>query len=207
MANIKQQRKRVKIAARQRLENLKYKSRIKTMFKSLTVTAQEDKERAAQMGLELISLIDKAASRGVLHANAASHKKSRVTSIIELAEGTGKTKGPATREGKDGKSKKDLRAERHDAKDKRAAAVKDKKKLQAEAAAKAEKTAKARAKKEEAAAAKAAPAEEALAETAATEETPAEAAVAEPAADEKAPAEESPAKTDEPAEKAEAEAE
>ncbi|MHB0867055.1 MAG: 30S ribosomal protein S20 [Thermoleophilia bacterium] len=207
MANIKQQRKRVKIAARQRLENLKYKSRIKTMFKSLTVAAREDKERAAQMGLELISLIDKAASRGVLHANAASHKKSRVTSIVELAEGTGKVKGPATREGKDGKSKKDLRAERHDVRDKRATAVKEKKKVQAEAAAKADKAAKAKAKKEEAAAAEAAPAVEAPAEETAIEEPPAEAAVAETAPVEETPAEETAAESEQPAEKAEAEAE
>lgn len=189
MANIKQQRKRVKIAARQRLENLKYKSRIKTMFKSLTVATQEDKERAAQMGLELISLIDKAASRGVLQANAAAHKKSRVTAIVELAEGTGKPKGPATREGKDGKSKKDHRAERHDARAERAAAVKEKKKHQVEASAKA---AKAKPKQEEAPTA---------------EEAPAEATVAEAAPVEESPAQETPAESEKPAEKAEAEAE
>lgn len=184
MANIKQQRKRVKIAARQRLENLKYKSRIKTMFKSLTVAAQEDKERAAQMGLELISLIDKAASRGVLQANAAAHKKSRVTSIVELTAGTGKPKGPATREGKDGKSKKDHRAERHDARAERAAAVKAKKKHQAEASAK---TAKAKPKQEEAPAAKGAPPESAVAEAGPVEESPAQKTPAE--SEEKAEAE------------------
>jgi len=85
LANTKQQRKRVKITERQRTENLRYKSRIKTMFKTLTVAAQEDKERAAALGIELMSLIDKAASRGVIHENNAARKKSRVASIIELA--------------------------------------------------------------------------------------------------------------------------
>jgi len=163
LANTKQQRKRVKIAERERLENLKYKSRIKTMFKSLTVAAQEDKERAAQLGIELISLIDKAASRGVIHASNAAGKKSRVASIVELAEGTGKPKGPATREAKD-QSKADERTGRSKARSEKKAAVAGKQKARAEAEAKA---AKAKTKKAEET-----PAEEASAGEA--EEAPAE---------------------------------
>ena len=43
MANTKQQRKRVRIAQRQRLENLRYKSSIKTHFRRLkdSITAGE----------------------------------------------------------------------------------------------------------------------------------------------------------------------
>lgn len=181
MANTKQQRKRVKIAERERSENLKYKSRIKTMFKTLTVAAQEDKERAAAMGIELISLIDKAASRGVIHENNAARKKSRVTSIVELAEGTGKTKGPASRDAKD-QSKADKRSGRAKAKSDKKAEVALKQKAKAEAAAKAEK---AKPKKEEAAEAPAAA--EASSEEAAVEEAPAETKA------EEAPAEEAPA--------------
>ncbi|MBI5869365.1 MAG: 30S ribosomal protein S20 [Actinobacteria bacterium] len=217
MANTRQQRKRVKIAERERSENLKYKSRIKTMFKTLTVAAQEDKERAAALGIELISLIDKAASRGVIHENNAARKKSRVASIVELAEGTGKVKGPATRDAK-GESKSDKRTGRAKAKSEKKAAVALKQKAKAEAAAKAEK---AKPKKEEAeeapaaeAAAEEAPAEEApAAEEAPVEEAPAEEeataevaeepAAEEPAAEE-APAEEAPAEAEEaPAEEAE----
>ncbi|MBE0429334.1 MAG: 30S ribosomal protein S20 [Thermoleophilia bacterium] len=128
MANTKQQRKRIKIAARQRVENLRYKSRIKTIFRSLTVAAQDDKEKAPQLGLELVTLIDKAASRGIIHPNAAAHKKSRVASIVELSENAGKTKGPATSEPKSGKSKKDRRAERHENRATRKTAVKEKRK-------------------------------------------------------------------------------
>ncbi|MDO8736828.1 MAG: 30S ribosomal protein S20 [Thermoleophilia bacterium] len=179
MANTKQQRKRVKIAERERSENLKYKSRIKTMFKTLTVAAQEDKERAAALGIELISLIDKAASRGVIHENNAARKKSRVTSIVELAEGAGKTKGPATRDAK-GESKSDKRTGRAKAKSDKKAAVAVKQKAKAEAAAKAEK---AKPKKEEAAA-----------EAPAAEEAPEEV--------EEAPAEEAPAAEEAPVEKA-----
>ncbi|MCL4473639.1 MAG: 30S ribosomal protein S20 [Actinobacteria bacterium] len=182
MANTKQQRKRVRIAERERSENLKYKSRIKTMFKSLTVAAQEDKERASQLGIELISLIDKAASRGVIHANNAAHKKSRVANLVELPEGTGKPKGTATKEAK-GESKADKRTGRGKAKLDKKAAVAAKQKARAEAEAKA---AKAAPKKEEEAAET--PAEEAA-------DAPAEEAAeapAEEAAD--APAEEEPEK-------------
>ncbi|MHB8859742.1 MAG: 30S ribosomal protein S20 [Thermoleophilia bacterium] len=183
MANTKQQRKRVRIAERERSENLKYKSRIKTMFKSLTVAAQEDKERASQLGIELISLIDKAASRGVIHANNAAHKKSRVANLVELPEGTGKPKGTATKDAK-GENKADKRTGRAKAKLEKKAAVAAKQKARAEAEAKA---AKAAPKKEEAAAEAAV--EEASAEEAAVEEAPAEEAAAE-----EAPAEEEPEK-------------
>ena len=46
MANIKQQKKRVQIASRQRLENLRYRSTIKTLFKRLE-TAVADGDEAA----------------------------------------------------------------------------------------------------------------------------------------------------------------
>ena len=163
MANIKQQRKRVKIARRERLENLRYKSRIKTMFRSLSVAAQDDQDKAQQIGLELISLIDRAASRGVLHANNASRKKSQVTAVVKLGEGVSLPAGPATREARDGKSKADQRAGRSTAKREKKAATKEKQAAKAAAEAAAAK-AKPKAEKAEAAEAEAeAPAEEATA--------------------------------------------
>ena len=46
MANIKQQKKRVRIADRQRDENLRYRSTVKTLTRRLeAATAGEDKER------------------------------------------------------------------------------------------------------------------------------------------------------------------
>ena len=47
MPNIKQQKRRVSIAARQRLENLRYRSTAKTLYKRLeTAVADGDKEAA-----------------------------------------------------------------------------------------------------------------------------------------------------------------
>jgi len=87
MANIKQQKKRVRIQARQRLENLRYRSTVKTLAKRLeAAVADGDAERAAADHLELVRTIDKATSRGALHRNTAARKKSQAAKI---AAGTG----------------------------------------------------------------------------------------------------------------------
>ena len=83
MANTKQQRKRVRIAQRQRLENLRYKSSIKTHFRRLkdSVTAG-DAEAAADTAKKLTSTIDKAAAKNAIHGNNAARKKSRVARLL-----------------------------------------------------------------------------------------------------------------------------
>ena len=83
MPNIKQQEKRVRTAARQRLENLRYRSTIKTLTKRLQTAVEDgDNDRVATEERELVSLIDKAAARGALHRNAAARKKSQVSRIV-----------------------------------------------------------------------------------------------------------------------------
>ena len=83
MANTKQQRKRVRIAQRQRLENLRYKSSIKTHFRSLKASiAAGEAETAAETAKKLTSTIDKAAAHNAIHSNNAAHKKSRVARFL-----------------------------------------------------------------------------------------------------------------------------
>ena len=77
MANIKQQKKRVRIAARQRLENLRYRSTIKTLTKRLERASQEGGKTVADEHRELVRWIDRAASRGALHRNTAARKKAQ----------------------------------------------------------------------------------------------------------------------------------
>lgn len=82
MANIKQQRKRVRIQARQRLENLQYRSTIKTLTKRLEAAAADgDPERTAAEHRELVRTIDRAIARGALHRNTAARKKSQAARI------------------------------------------------------------------------------------------------------------------------------
>jgi small subunit ribosomal protein S20 len=86
MANIKQQKKRVRIAARQRLENLRYRSTIKTLTKRLERASQEGGKTVADDHRELVRWIDRAAARGALHRNAAARKKAQAARI---ASGSG----------------------------------------------------------------------------------------------------------------------
>ena len=83
MANIKQQKKRVRTAERQREENLRYRSTVKTLTKRLeTAVAGGDADAVAAEHLLLVRTIDKAASKGALHKNTAARKKARVAGLV-----------------------------------------------------------------------------------------------------------------------------
>jgi small subunit ribosomal protein S20 len=82
MANIASQEKRIHRAERERLENRRYTSSIKTYFRRLEDAVQAgDDERAAAEQRELISLIDRAVKRGALHRNTGARKKSRAARL------------------------------------------------------------------------------------------------------------------------------
>jgi small subunit ribosomal protein S20 len=83
MPNIKQQEKRVRTAGRQRLENLRYRSTIKTLTKRLQAAVEEGDAEAVDTQLRrLIGLIDRAAAHGAIHRNTAARKKSQVARLI-----------------------------------------------------------------------------------------------------------------------------
>jgi small subunit ribosomal protein S20 len=83
MANIQQQKKRVRISEREREENLRYRSTVKTLTRRLESAVTEgDKDKLAAEHLELVRMIDKAASRGALHKNTAARKKSRAARLV-----------------------------------------------------------------------------------------------------------------------------
>ena len=82
MPNIKQQKKRVRTASEERLENLRYRSTIKTLTKRLETAASDgDAERIAAEHRELVRTIDRATARGALHRNTAARKKSQAAKI------------------------------------------------------------------------------------------------------------------------------
>jgi small subunit ribosomal protein S20 len=83
MANIQQQKKRVRIAEREREENLRYRSTVKTLTKRLEAAARAGGEdTVAAEHLTLVRMIDKAASHGALHKNTAARKKSRAARLV-----------------------------------------------------------------------------------------------------------------------------
>jgi small subunit ribosomal protein S20 len=83
MANITQQKKRIRTAAEERIENLRYRSTIKTLTKRLSSAATDgDKDVVATEHRQLVHLIDRAVSRGALHRNAGARKKSQAAKIV-----------------------------------------------------------------------------------------------------------------------------
>jgi small subunit ribosomal protein S20 len=82
MPNIKQQKKRVRSAARQRLENLRYRSTVKTLTRRLEEAATAgESDRVQSEHRELVRWIDRAAARGALHRNTAARRKARAARI------------------------------------------------------------------------------------------------------------------------------
>jgi small subunit ribosomal protein S20 len=82
MANIHSQKKRILRSERERLENRRYTSAIKTHFRRLeTLVGEGDAEKAESTHRELVSTIDKAVKRGSMHRNTGAHKKSRAARL------------------------------------------------------------------------------------------------------------------------------
>lgn len=82
MPNIRQQKKRVRTAAEERLENLRYRSTVKTVTRRLQSAVEEgDDAKVAEEHRLLVRWIDKAAARGALHKNTAARKKSQAAKL------------------------------------------------------------------------------------------------------------------------------
>jgi small subunit ribosomal protein S20 len=82
MANIHSQKKRILRAERERLENRRYTSKIKTYFRRLEAAiADGDDTTIETEHRTLVQTIDKAVKRGAIHRNTGARKKSRAARI------------------------------------------------------------------------------------------------------------------------------
>lgn len=82
MANIRSQEKRIQRSERERLENKRRTSSVKTYFRRLETAVESSDESAIDSEYRaLVSTIDKAAENGALHRNNASRKKARAARI------------------------------------------------------------------------------------------------------------------------------
>jgi small subunit ribosomal protein S20 len=82
MANIHSQKKRILRAERERQENRRYTSSIKTYFRRLEqAVAADENETADAEHRVLVRTIDKAVKRGALHRNNGARKKSRAARV------------------------------------------------------------------------------------------------------------------------------
>ncbi len=79
MPNIKSAIKRVKTNEKKRHQNMSQKSALRTSIKSVdTAILKGDVEGAKEALIKASKRLDKAASKGLIHKNKASRKKSRL---------------------------------------------------------------------------------------------------------------------------------
>ena len=89
MANSKSAKKRIVQNARNHAVNQSVRARMKTeVKKAMTAIEAKDAEQIKAALPEALSEIDRAASRGIIHANSASRKKS---TLQRLALAAGKS--------------------------------------------------------------------------------------------------------------------
>ena len=86
MPNIKSVAKDVKKSRERKLRNLDTKSRIKTFVKKTKAAMDGQAEGAVALMNETVSIIDKAAKRGILHPNSAARRKSRLMKRANAAK-------------------------------------------------------------------------------------------------------------------------
>jgi small subunit ribosomal protein S20 len=83
MANTKSAEKRIRQNIQQRERNRSYRSRLRSAIKSLrAAVASGDSAKAAELLPKTLGAIDKIAQKKVIHPNAASRYKSRLTKRV-----------------------------------------------------------------------------------------------------------------------------
>ena len=86
MPNIASAKKRTRQNEKRRQKNQAEKSAIRTQEKKLRALVVEKKLPEAQQAQnKLISLVDKAAKKNLIHKNAAGRKKSRIANLLKKA--------------------------------------------------------------------------------------------------------------------------
>jgi small subunit ribosomal protein S20 len=78
VANIKSQIKRNKTNEKARVRNKAVRAELKTRVKNAVTAAESGADNSAEALRLAVKRIDKAATKGVIHKNAAARKKSRL---------------------------------------------------------------------------------------------------------------------------------
>ena len=83
MANIKSQKKRIKTAEKARIRNKAVRSELKTAVKGVRAAVEAKDVEAAEAAVKKCNrLLDKAASKGIIHKNQAAQRKSGVQKLV-----------------------------------------------------------------------------------------------------------------------------
>lgn len=83
MANIKSAKKRVLVIEKKTLLNKVANTKLKNVIKKFDAAVASGDKAAAEVAYkEAVKRVDQAAARGILHKNAAAHKKSQFTKAL-----------------------------------------------------------------------------------------------------------------------------
>lgn len=83
MPNIKSAKKRVKVITVKTLQNKMVKSRMRTVIKKFVAAVESGDKVAANAAYKLaVKTVDQVAAKGIIHKNAAAHKKSQFTKML-----------------------------------------------------------------------------------------------------------------------------
>ncbi len=84
MANIKAAIKSARQDKKRRIRNVETKSEVKTSFAKAVGAIASKAKNAKELVLRAVSVIDKAAERGIVHKNMAARKKSRLLKKLNM---------------------------------------------------------------------------------------------------------------------------
>jgi small subunit ribosomal protein S20 len=88
LANTKSAKKRIRTIERKRVRNRYHRTRARTFVKKARVAleAGDDLEAAREATRQAVSMLDHAVTKGVLHKNNASRRKSRLMKRLAKLE-------------------------------------------------------------------------------------------------------------------------
>ena len=90
MANSKSAEKRARTSERRRVRNRRFRSASRTLVRTAEqVIAQADAEAAAGAVKNAVSMLDRAARKGIIHPNNAARRKSRLMAKYNKANAAG----------------------------------------------------------------------------------------------------------------------
>lgn len=82
LPNIKSAKKRVKVIATKTLQNKMFKSQLRTAVKKYLAAVEAGNKADAEAAYRVaVKKVDQAVCHGILHKNAAAHKKSQFTKL------------------------------------------------------------------------------------------------------------------------------
>ena len=85
MANYKSAKKRIKVAERNRRQNMMVKSRVRTAIKKVLRSLEEGGDQLGALAKHAVSQLDKAQSKGILHKNTVARYKSRLLKKVSAS--------------------------------------------------------------------------------------------------------------------------